>query len=325
MALIICAGNKRLSSPRAEFSTAFAHPMAHQPELLRVPSFGPLSVLSNSLAAPHARHQMGLQMDNHSGLTFSRARHTVHHKTLCERHGQSSSSIAPIPQTALLALEYAPVKASEHSIWNKTLNRSRIELEPSGIATLISGPFSTIRPMHSSGYTFTERKPEPAMQHGAILSSPYGVDRSASAMAQSLMSPRGTLSLGEIAREARRELICRSSRVSHSFLINSTGFGVNTPFQYPLPNHQSYFNFQKFSVSQSTCLSEEQAAYSTRQLGLPRDPRIMQQIDHTILTHHLLVTPSQSANYSLDVSSISICSGVVCDFDHYMSTRILTQ
>ena len=199
MALITCTGNKRLSSPRAESSTAFAHPMAHQPELLRVPSFGPFSVLLNSLAAPHAHHQMGLQMDNHSGPSFSSARHTVHHKTLCERHGQSSSSIAPIPQKALLALEYAPVKASEHSIWNKTLNRSRFELEPSGIATLISGPFSTTRPMHSSGYMFTERKPALAMQHGTILSSAAGVNRSASAMAQSFMSPRGTLSLGEIA------------------------------------------------------------------------------------------------------------------------------
>ena len=312
LAFITCAGNKRLSSQRKDSSTAFADPMAHQPELLRVVSSDPLSVLPNSLAASHAQHKMGMQMDNQSGQSFSRARHTVYHKRLCERHRQSernsSSSIAPVPQAAHLALEYAPAKASEHSIWGMLLRHSRTELEPGNAALPMGCLFSTTRPKISSGCLFSERKPAPAMQHGAILSSADGIDR----MAQFLMRCRGTLSLGRIAGRLRRELIS-CSRFSHSLLINSTGVGFNTPFQSPLLTHQSYFNFPNFSVSRSTTLPEGQAAYSTRQLGSPRDPRIMQQVDHTILTHHLFVTPSHSANYSLDVTSISICSGVVCD------------
>ena len=137
---------------------------------------------------------------------------------------------------------------------------------------------------------------------------------SASTMAQSLMSLRGTCLLGEIAVDLRRELL-PSSRFSHSTLMNSTGFGSNTHFRCPLPTHQSQFNFPNVSDSRNNRLREGQTAdaSSKREVGSPRDPRLMQQVDHTILTHHLLVTPSLNANYSLDVTSISICSGVVCN------------
>ena len=137
------------------------------------------------------------------------------------------------------------------------------------------------------------------------------MEKTGSAISQSLMSPRCTLSLGEISHNLLHEITYRSSIVWSSPIVNSRAFGVNTTFKWNLPPHQSYFNFPDISRSTSRNLLEEQDVYSNRQVGSPRDPRIMQQVDHTILTHHLNVTPSQSANYSLDVTSISICSGVV--------------
>ena len=171
--------------------------------------------------------------------------------------------------------------------------------------------FST-RQMHRSGCGFRER--EPAEPHGAILTGVVSIGMSASTMAQSLMSLRDTCLLCEIAADLRRELL-PSSRFPHSTLMNSAGFGSsNTHFQCPMPTHQSQFNFSNFSDSRQTRLPDKKAATasSTRELGRPRDPRLMQQVDHAILTHRLLVNPSLSANYSLEVTSISICSGGVC-------------
>ena len=202
------------------------------------------------------------------------------------------------------------------------MSPNRSELEHSGVAQPIGCPIPATRPMHSSGCLFNEGKPAPAMQYGTTLSSANGNDRSSSAMVQSLMSPRCTLSLGELAHSLGHELTNSSSRVSHSPIINSRAFGVNTIFEWYLPLHQSYFNFPDISFSRSTSRSLlEEQAYSNRQVGSPRDPRIMQQVDHTILTHHLNVTPSQSANYSLDVTSIAICSGVVRNLVYSYSTK----
>ena len=291
--------------------------MAPRPE--RLTSSGPLPVLSNSLAAPYAKHLMGI----HVWPSLSRDRDAVYYTPQCERLEQrnfnSFMSLASLPQAAPLALVYPP-GAREHSCWSTSHGRAHsrqysthcgpYDQERSRVASLMTPFSSSTRPMHSSGCRF--RKREPAEPHGAILSGANSKGMSASTMAQSLMSLRGTCLLGEIAADLRRELF-PSLRFPQSNLMNSTGFGSNTHFHCPLPAHQSEFYFPNFFESLNTRLPDGQAAdvSSKREVGSPRDPRLMQQVDHTILMHHLLVTPSLSTNYSLDVTSISICSGVV--------------
>ena len=175
--------------------------MAPRPERLTLS--GPLPVFSNSLAAPYAKHLMGI----HVWPSLSRDRDAVYYTPQCERLEQSISnsfmSLASVPQAAPLALEYPP-GAGEHSCWSTSLGRAHprqysthcrpYEQEPS-VASLMTPLSSLTRPMHSSGCRF--RKREPAEPHGAIPSGADNINMSASTMAQSLMSLRGTYLLGE--------------------------------------------------------------------------------------------------------------------------------
>lgn len=122
--------------------------------------------------------------------------------------------------------------------------------------------------------------------------------------------------------EVHNDLLQRfsASKISNSYLSNPTGFSNKDLLQLPVSKgntsasigiHQSKFSniFDFFKIVAEAKSSDRQ---SNQQIAQPRDPRIMQQIGQTNITHHLIVTPSQSEHYSLDITSISICSGVVC-------------
>ena len=314
-----CAENNLSSSRRENFSTAIADPITSLPKLHAL-SLTSSCLLPDPLLSTPLATRRALQ---HSDTSFSSNRNALYHMPQCERLGQRISNsnsfislapAAPLAHAAPLphALEFQPGIA-ERSRWSMSYGRSHPRecpsygLEPRRVASLMNRFSSSTRPMHCSGCQFRVR--EPAESQGAILSGAESVGMSVSNMAQSLMSCRGTCLLGEIAGDLRRELF--SSRFARSTLKNSTGFESNNHFQFTA--HQSQFNFPNVFDSRNTRLPDRQASrdFSKRELGSPRDSRLMQHADHSILRHHLLVTPSLSANYALDITSVSICSGVV--------------